>query len=308
MAKPWDDALKRLIHTNPLAFVLWLVPNAQFIQELPVVLEQEELNIDGLLEIVANGKRMLLHIEIQTYNDSEMRERLLRYNVLARMKYKLPVRSCVIYLLMDGIVGQSPLIWDAPDGEEVLEFHFLNIELSKLSFEDILHTKQAALLPLLSLSKGGASRDGVKRMFREIQQTDEIDDTRKAELELLGYTLAALVFRRNSKADQEWLIRRFQEMHDRLRESPIYQEILREGIREGIEEGLEKGRLDSARNMLLRFVDARFHILKGLAQEQALLIEDVKTLEKLAFRIGAAQTIEDARQHLLTWKEGKPNP
>jgi hypothetical protein len=58
--------------------------------------------VDALLEVSIDGQRMLLHIEFQTYNDDMMDEWLMRYNVLARMKYGLPVLSCVIYLLKDG--------------------------------------------------------------------------------------------------------------------------------------------------------------------------------------------------------------
>ncbi len=36
-----------------------------------------------------------------------------------------------------------------------------------------------------------------------------------------------------SSKDLEWLIRRFREMHEIIRDTPIYQEILREGWEEG---------------------------------------------------------------------------
>ena len=31
MAKPWDDSLKKLVHTDPQAFVTWLFPDGTFI-------------------------------------------------------------------------------------------------------------------------------------------------------------------------------------------------------------------------------------------------------------------------------------
>src|SRR5260221_11700637 len=90
--------------------------------------------------------------------------------------------------------------------------------------------------------------------------------------------------RRQSLADQQWLTRRFREMHDRLQESPIYQEILNEGLekglREGRESGLAQGRLEATRDMLLSFVDARFPKLNSLAEEQAELISDVTVLRQ----------------------------
>jgi hypothetical protein len=122
----------------------------------------------------------------------------------------------VIYLLSDGDVPKSPLIWAIPNGQEVLQFHFESIEVGELTPEDILPTNQVGLFPLLPLTKDGASREGVERMFRELGGTG------KTELELIGFTLASLVFSRENKADQDWLIRRFHEMHDILRKTPIY--------------------------------------------------------------------------------------
>jgi hypothetical protein len=59
------------------------------------------------------GEDMLVHLEFQIYGDPGMAERLLRYNILARSEHKLPVLSCVIYLLDDGEVLSPPLIWMA---------------------------------------------------------------------------------------------------------------------------------------------------------------------------------------------------
>jgi predicted transposase YdaD len=309
--KPWDDIIKKLINTNPAAFVKWLVPNATFVRQLPLVLEHEDVYVDGLFELTVNGKTMLLHIEVQTYNDDEMDKRMLYYHVITWRKYNLPVLSCVIYLLFDGTICPSPMNLDVPTGEPSIHFFFRNIEMSRLSFDDVVQIKEVGILPLLPLTKGGATRTGINRMFQEIQRGQELDEIEKAALELIGYTLAALVFRRQSAADQQWLIRRFREMHDRLQESPIYQEILNEGLEKGLREGREsgiavglaQGRLEATRDMLLSFVDARFPKLNPLAEEQAKLISDVTVLRQLASEIVAAQTQAEAQQILLTWKK-----
>ena len=66
------------------------------------------------------GRQMLLHLEFQTHNDPEMAERLLRYNVLARSEHRLPVLSCVIYLLASGEAATSPLSRRLPTEQEVV--------------------------------------------------------------------------------------------------------------------------------------------------------------------------------------------
>ena len=116
--KPWDDSLRTLVRANPQAFVTWLLGEAQFIKELPDKLKSWQLEVDALLQTNFGGQDMLLHIEFQTYNDSDMDERLLRYNVLIRGEYHLPVLSCVIYLLRDGNIPKSPLSWKVPTGQK----------------------------------------------------------------------------------------------------------------------------------------------------------------------------------------------
>ncbi len=153
--KPWDSLLKMLVRVNPSAFVQWLIPGAEFVKEQPYDLESQKREVDALLEVIVNGQRVLLHIEFQTYNDKTMAERLLLYNVLVRNVYGMSVLSCVIYLLQDGTIQQSPLLVMFPENKKVLEFHFESIEIGELTPEDILSTGITSLIPLLPLTKDG---------------------------------------------------------------------------------------------------------------------------------------------------------
>ncbi len=153
--------------------------------------------MDALLDVVVGGEAMLLHLEFQTYNDLTMPERLLRYNVLARSEYQLPVYSCVIYLLKDGDIQQSPLYWTVPTGQEVLQFTFASIEIGSLSSQDIIKMGQPGLLPFLPLTSDGAEREVVLQMFKELEPVDN------KELALVGFTLSSLIFRRSNVLDWE---------------------------------------------------------------------------------------------------------
>jgi len=202
MAKPWDDSLKKLVHTDPQAFVTWLFPGGTFIGERPHELKHWTLEVDALLGVTVSEQEMLLHLEFQTYHDPAMAERLLCYNVLARSEPKLPVLSCVIYLLKDGEALPSPLSWKLPNGQEVLQFHYQSVELAALSPEDLLGWGQPGLLPLLPLTNGGARREIVESMFSGLLAA------KKIELVPIGYTLASLAFSRENRAEQDWLLRR----------------------------------------------------------------------------------------------------
>jgi hypothetical protein len=234
---------------------------------------------------------MLLHLEFQTYNDPGMAERLLRYNVLARSEYKLPVLSCVIYLLKDGEAPSSPLKWKLPNGQEILQFHYQSIVLGALSPEDLLQSGQAGLLPPLPLTNGGARRDMVESMFSDIVESmfSGLLAARKIELVPIGYTLASLAFSRENRADQDWLLRRFHEMHDILRETPIYQEILKEGREEGLE---------ALRQAVVDIIAQRFPKLARLAKKQVAVVEDPELLRYVLVKVSVVQTAEEAKQHL----------
>ena len=51
MPKPWDETLRRLIRTNPEAFVRLIMPQAQFVRLRPEKLELEEVEVDAFVEI-----------------------------------------------------------------------------------------------------------------------------------------------------------------------------------------------------------------------------------------------------------------
>ena len=307
-SKPWDSTLKRLVHANPSAFVQWLLPGAVFVEERPSEIESLKREVDALIEVTANGQPMLLHIEFQTYNDATMAERLLLYNVLLMNVYQLPVLSCVIYLLRDGTVSQSPLDVFVPTGYLTHKFYFQSIEIGQFTPEDMFNMGSEALIALVPLTQGGTNRPTLLRIFEELKQQrgQEQAEVQTTEIEVIAFTLASFVLQRSKNIpDQEWLIRRFREMHDIMLDTPIMQEILREGMEKGIaeglelgmekgreegrEEGLELGRLEASRRILLILTEKRFPELVSLAQEQSSSIQDVEVINNLIVAISSAQ-------------------
>ena len=156
MPKPYDDAMKKLVGGNPQDLVSWILPGAQFGQQLPFELSVENIYADGLLQVSLDGKEFLAHFEFQSSYDRHIGERLLEYNVLASRQYDyLPVYSCVIYVKNQSEVPVSPLIRGLPTGEEVVRFHYRSIELRKIIAGELLQTGLVGLLPLLPLTKDG---------------------------------------------------------------------------------------------------------------------------------------------------------
>jgi predicted transposase YdaD len=297
MATPYDDTLKIFVGENAQDFLSWLVKGARVKDKLSIEFEGRKLQADALiLAALPDGVEMLVEIEFQADNDPTMPERLLEYNLRARREHKRAVLSCVIYLRNDGNVSQSPLSWKLPDGQEVLRFHYQIIELAKITPDELRQTGLPGLLPLLFLTKGGATHEIAEEVFTELENTGKVDLIPPA------YTLASLAFGKENQVEQDWLIRRLSKMHDILRDTPVYQEMTRlareEGLQEGREEGLQEG-LYELRQTVLDVVLERFPKIVRLAKEQVAGVEEPAVLRHLIVKISIAQTAKEAKKYLL---------
>jgi len=186
----------------------------------------------------------------------------------------------VIYLKNVGIVPESPLRWNLPNGREVLQFHYESVELWKLSAESLRRTGLTGLLSLLILTKDGATREVVEEVIAGLQAAE------KKELLSITKLLASLVF--TNELDREWIIWRFDKMSDILREIWAYQEIMKEG------------ELRARHQDVLDVIQARFPEILPYAKKQLEGVQDVEILRHLIVKMSTVQTAEEALQYLIT--------
>jgi predicted transposase/invertase (TIGR01784 family) len=284
----WDDSLKIFISENPQDFASWLLGEAQVKVKLLTEFKTRTIEADALLEVTLNEEDMLLHIEFQSTNDPAIGERLLGYNFEAKREHKLPVHSCVIYLKNVGIVPEPPLRWKLPNGREVLQFHYESVELGRLSTESLRRTGLTGLLPLLILTKDGATREVVEEVISGLQVAE------KNELLPITQLLASLVF--TSELDKEWIIWRFDKMSDILRETWAYQEIMQEGEIRGLYQAVQD------------VIQERFPEILPYTIKQLEGIQDAEILRHLIVKMSTVRTAEEAFQYLFTiGKEEKKN-
>ncbi len=328
MSTPYDESFKTLIRDDPLAFIHLMFPGAQLVRQLREKLKEWKLEVDALFEItLESGIPILVHYEFQTYNDPEMAKRLLRYNVLIWSEYNLPVCSCVIHVLGDGHLPTSPFQLEIDPTRPIFRFHFDVLELGELSPEELMQTGQPNLFPLLPFTRGGASREVVETVFEELVQSG------KTNLLSVAQTLASLAFgRAKNDTDQEWLLRRYRQMFDIIKDTPVYREMVRdareegweeglkegreeglkegreEGLKEGLEKGLEKGieegrkqgQVEALEQTLIDLIADRFPRLVRFARRQLSDVDDPALLRLLVLKLSTAQTAEEVREQLLT--------
>jgi predicted transposase YdaD len=123
------------------------------------------------------------------------------------------------------------------------------------------------------------------------------------EIAAIAYLFASRVFQRLKRDDDlEWLGRKFRNMNDILRESPLYQQILAEGEARGEAKGEAKG-IAAMRQAILEIVQQRFASLTDLAETLVAAINDLTQLQDLLRKLIQAQDVEQARQDLLDFAQ-----
>lgn len=243
-------------------------------------------------------------MEFQKRGESKLAERMWKYNVRATLQYGCPVWSCVIYLVEDSPIAQAELVQSRPDGRSIHHFEFEVICLWKLPTQELKEKGLIGLLPLLPLTRRGRRREVVEEIITVLIPPEEEP---KRNLLIVTYVLASLAFEQNED-NLDWLYRRFVMIDDIIREAPAYKMLTKEAHEDGIQEGLELGRqkeLQRLRDMLLNIVKARFPKLVRLAKKQGIVIEEPDALDNLVVKVSIAQTIEEARQHLLPVDEAE---
>ena len=293
MAKDWDSSLKLLVSNSPEDFATWVFEGAKFQEKLSTEFTGQKLEADALLDVLLDGQEVLLQIEFQAEYDPTMGERLLEYSLRAKREHKRPVYSCVIYLRNRSDVPDPPLQWNFL-GRTYLEFHYLVIELRKLKPDDLRQSGKPGLLPLMILTNGGANREVAEEIFTSLEAAG------KAELLPIAFTLISLAFGKGNVTEQEWLERSFK-MHDILKETPIYEYMVKEAREEALKQGREEGLQQALQLLRIRVLDAiaeKFPDIAGEAWKRLKEVRDMDTLLQIHVKVSVAQNKEEVLQVL----------
>lgn len=273
--------------------------NAIYLGELNVELQRKHpVFADLLYKVQWKEKEGILHVEFQRKRDENMARRVWEYNHLATTYAGLPVHSVVIYLLPDGPIGDPYYEVNFPTGFTVHQFHFRNVKLWEIPPEVLKQQNLPGLLPLLPLTKGAMSREGVEEMIGSLRQAGRED------LLPLGYAFSALVFKQ--KKEHLWLKERFDRMREIFEDSWAYQEMVQQGVAQGLEQGLEQGLKQglkqgleqgkqSLEHIVVRFVELHFPDLVPLAKQQAALATTPQQLQVMLDLLFVAHTEDEAR-------------
>ncbi|MBX9256954.1 Rpn family recombination-promoting nuclease/putative transposase [Desmonostoc muscorum CCALA 125] len=222
----FDNLCKLLSEKYPEPFASWVLGTPQTdVKVLKTELSIEPIRADYVTFLQLQGR--ILHLEFQTKLESTppLPLRMLDYWVRLYRLYRLPITQVVVLLL-------------PPGPETVIETAF-EVETTRHEYRVICMWEEnpepflndAALLPLAPLA---ATTQPQVLLQQVVTKVNQLEPRQRPEISAYTQILAGL------KYNQDLIRQLFRE--GMMRESVIYQEILREGEQRGEQRGREQGR------------------------------------------------------------------
>jgi predicted transposase/invertase (TIGR01784 family) len=282
----YDNTCKYLAESSPASFVRWLLKTEpERVEVLKTELSSEPLRADSLVLLQVSAQ--ILHLEFQTlpYSNPPVPVRMLEYKSRLLKEYPgYPLVQFVIFLKSTN----SELVYENEYRDSSTVHRYRVIRLWEQDPAPLLEAPE--LLPLAALAKS----DDPNTLLRQVAQRVAImeDVGLRQNIIASASILAGLRF-------EESFIRSVLR-EDIMKESVIYQSILREGIEQGIEQGVQRGRKAELLTVIQRLLTRR---LGGLEPqfESRLAGLSIPQLEDLTEALLDFSSVAD----LVSWLEAR---
>jgi predicted transposase/invertase (TIGR01784 family) len=259
-----DNISKFLIEQYSADFAAWLLGESINLATInPTELNVEPIRADSVMLLQSSA--VILHTEFQTVGDSTMPFRMADYYL--RLKRKFPaqtIQQVVIYLkrTTSNLVRQEQYV--TPE----MTHQFRVIRLWEEPVEVFMNTP--GLLPYAVLSQATDKEQVLTQVVRELEQI--ADPREQSNLVAATSILAGLEL-------EEQTIRQLMRSPV-MRESTMYQSILREGRAEGLQQGLIQGRTVEGRELVLKLLTRKLGSLSPevTTKVSALSLEQLESL------------------------------
>jgi predicted transposase/invertase (TIGR01784 family) len=287
----FDNVCKYLSETYPARFATWLLgENPETVEVLKTELSIEPIRADFVTFLRTQEQILHLEFQVEVASEPPLPLRMLDYWVRLYRRYRVPITQVIVFLKQTSAAAA----WE--EEFRVGETRHRYRVLRMWEQEPDLFLQEPALLPLASLCRTEAPEQLLNQVAQEVNNI-EVSQGRGA-IAACTEVLAGLRF------DDELIQRLFRE--DIVRESVVYQRILREGREEGIQQGLQEGIKTSILTALaVRFgsvpelVSQQLGLLR-IEQLQGLLRQAVscETMEEFINQVGFQQGLQEAIERL----------
>ena len=275
-----DQGAKAVIQLRPADWIAYVLPGAEYQGPLETdVATEPQLMLDTLSRARYQGMDCAVNLEIQSAYDKTIPRRMFLYGSRAMGVHGLPVISVVLWLYSKGRVPASPYRVQVGD-RLVMDWHFINIEMRKLSASAMITSGPLGLLPFVPFMQRANEQLAEQAMRRVKEQAPE------DQIETLGFVMAVFIAEVFHNESLAWAIARRVFMSiDLFKESPLYQSL----VKQAKEEGMAQGMREIAQSAL----ESRFGPLSADVL-QALSAADEATLKAVV----ASNSLEQVRQQL----------
>jgi len=273
-----DNISKFLIEQYSTDFAAWLLGESITLTTInPTELNVEPIRADSVM--LLQSRNVILHTEFQTVGDETMPFRMADYYL--RLKRKFPERTIqqvVIYLKRTA----SNLVKQTSYTTPVMTHQFRVIRLWEEPVEVFLSTP--GLLPYAVLSRASDKESVLAQVVAELEQIT--DPREQSNLVAATSILAGL------ELEEQTIRQLFRSPI--MRESTMYQAILREGRAEGLQLGLTQGRTVEGKTLVLKQLTRKLGSLSPeiTTKVSALSLKDLEALGEALLDFTSVEDLE----------------
>ncbi|MBC1235583.1 Rpn family recombination-promoting nuclease/putative transposase [Nostoc sp. 2RC] len=279
MSKPADISTKRLISLAPDNWVKWVT-------QIPDVIVGEILNSEfqwlsrqsDVLIRVENpqyGKFLVIN-ELQLRYKPEMPRRMRAYTALAEEKYNLPTYPVLINILK-GTNTEIPTTYTSNFAGLKATQDYRVINLWEVDVNTVFDTPLPSLLPFVPILKGGENEVIIREALQVLRADEQLNQLETVLAFFATFVIESALVQEIMRWDMTV-----------LRESPWYQEILREGEARGRREELYSG-IELA--LEIKFGTPGLDLMPMIYQ-----ITDLQRLKEIQQAIKTVSTVEELQR------------
>ncbi len=289
MSKPFDASPKALLQYGPEDWPAFLGVRASSVEIVDADVSTVTAAADKVLLLRAENGNRIQHFDFQSGPDALLPRRTHSYNALLEDRHDLPVESIVVLLAGKANLRSINGEYDRKlpgESQHYLRFRYRVIRVWEVPVETILNAGPS-VLPLAPISD--VRRDQLQAVVKRVEErfASMGDLSKVGELWTATKVLMGL---RYDRVLTEQLLRGVRAM----KESVTYQAIVEEGVQKGHHKGLLEGKLQEARQLLLKIGNDQYDGPPNPKQLQELeAITEVTQLENLAVRVS----------HVNNWSE-----
>ncbi|MDZ8094958.1 MAG: Rpn family recombination-promoting nuclease/putative transposase [Nostoc sp. DedQUE05] len=293
MNKTVDISTKKLISLAPNNWAKWVTGIPDIVTgeilntEFQWISRQSDVVIQA--ESPQYGKFLILN-ELQLRHTSEMPRRMRAYAALAEEKYKLQTYPVLINILK---ISNSEIPTSFASNfiglRAIQDYRVIN--LWEVDVNIAFETPLPSLLPFVPILKGGENESTIREALRMLRADEQLNQLETVLAFFATFVLESTLVQEIMRWDMTV-----------LRESPWYQEILREGQARGEAEGEARGEARGEVRGIISSIETSLEAKFGSdgleLMSQISQISDLEQLKEILRRIVVANTIQELQNVL----------